>query len=127
MKRDNNIDFLRIASMFAIIVLHVSSLYLNNEEYSPNGLVAAFIYDALTRFAVPCFVMISGGLVLPRIKVGETIEFYRKSIKKLLIPTVLFSLFYTLYNLSLVIMDSYLQGKRQMSTKKSPPEADSKM
>ena len=66
-KRDYSFDFLRIISMFMVIVIHVSNVYsrsfgiISNKYY----LVSLF-YNTICRISVPLFFMISGALLLDR-------------------------------------------------------------
>ena len=61
------INNLRLIAMFAVIVLHTASPLLFFYNNVPaNNWIAADIYNAMVRFAVPVFVMITGALLLHR-------------------------------------------------------------
>lgn len=69
MKRRTDIDFLRIIASFAVVLLHATVLdgrKIGQWEFDFNALL-----NALCRFCVPVFVMISGGFLLDR---DESIE-----------------------------------------------------
>lgn len=51
-------DYLRSVSCFFIVLLHVSGSYWGLAE----GWVAMTVYNALSRFAVPVFMMLGGGI-----------------------------------------------------------------
>lgn len=70
-KRENKdrligLDFLKIVSAFMIAVIHASSGVFNNYELGSLVWKEGLILNAVTRFAVPVFLMISGALLLGR-------------------------------------------------------------
>jgi len=88
------IDYLRIYAIILVVLLHVSSNYIYNVDYSLAWWVAN-IFDSFSRPGVPLFLMISGLLLL---KNKDSIkEFYFKRLKKILIPYFFWSLFYILW------------------------------
>lgn len=113
LKREYNYDLLRVVSMIAVIMIHVSSAWVSGfSKYIADGgalsgllhPVAACIYDALSRFAVPCFIMLSGAFVLDSDKTADYKEFYQKSLMKLGAPTIIFSILYILYRIPLCFL-----------------------
>lgn len=105
-RRENNYDFLRILSTMAVIVIHVSSVYTGAITYTePIGDVfiydmdIALLFNTLSRFAVPCFVMLSGAFILADTRNSEGVFFYRKILIKLGIPVMVFSILYFCYSL----------------------------
>ncbi len=102
--RENNFDWLRMTSMIAVIVLHVSAIYISSHQSETRqnvnyiSLVAAEIYNCLSRFAVPCFVMLSGAFLLENENNSDFVSFYKKSFNKIGIPLIVFSLLYSLYS-----------------------------
>lgn len=99
--RDNKqnitwINNLRLIAMFAVIVLHTASplLFLYNSAPVSNWIVAD-IYNAIVRFAVPVFVMITGALLLHR--EYELSDFLKKRIGRLILPFLFWSLVYIGY------------------------------
>lgn len=61
------INNLRLIAMFAVVVLHTASPLLFYHKGNPiQDWLIADIYNALVRFAVPVFVMITGALLLHR-------------------------------------------------------------
>ncbi|GGH06643.1 acyltransferase [Mucilaginibacter phyllosphaerae] len=90
------INNLRLVAMFAVIVLHTASPLLFKYDSSPiHHWLAADIYNALTRFAVPVFVMITGALLLHR--EYKLTGFLKKRIGRLIIPFLFWSLVYIAY------------------------------
>lgn len=105
-KRMNNLDLLRIISCYSIILLHVSSIWINS--YMGNGFFKLHKIDfypvyleSICRFAVPIFFMLTGALQLGYKSINNYKEFYKKSVIKILIPTIFFSVLFLIYNLLL--------------------------
>lgn len=95
-KRENKdrligLDLLKIVSAFMIAVIHASSGVFNNHELGSLVWKEGLILNAVTRFAVPVFLMISGALLLCR-KIS-----LEKAIKKALIAGVALFMWSFLY------------------------------
>lgn len=107
MKRERNYDLLRIISTIAVVMIHVSAIWFGNAiaGISERGLSVTdarstywiCLYNSLPRFAVPCFVMLSGAFILEDEKNIEYKRFYAKSFAKIGIPTIIFSAVYFFY------------------------------
>lgn len=110
-KRENAYDLLRIISTIAVVLIHVSASWLDRaiKDISENGLciadmqapAAICIYNSVSRFAVPCFIMLSGAFLLDNEKNADYKAFYSKTFGKIGIPAIIFSLLYILYRLLL--------------------------
>ena len=97
--RENNYDLLRILACFAVIIAHVSTEYIDNvvqngTVYSNGDLFIVILFNVLSKFAVVTFVMLSGAFLLSNPNNKNRKEFYKKSIKTILVPTLIFSVFY---------------------------------
>lgn len=104
--RDRNYDFLRVICTIAVIMIHVSSSYKNaysdiNEfgKMYTNHLLMTCIYNLIPRFAVPCFVMLSGAFIMADNRNENCRFFYAKKVKQIGIPTLLFSFGYFVYTI----------------------------
>lgn len=69
--------------MLAVIVIHVSSICSSLlESGTIEGeilhLFSVTLYNTITRFAVPCFVMLSGAFIMDSNKTENYREFYQK-------------------------------------------------
>lgn len=108
--RSWNYDFLRVICTIAVILIHVSSSYKNaymdasafGRLYTDN-LLATCVYNVIPRFAVPCFVMLSGAFILADDRNANYYAFWNKKIRKTGIPTLIFSCGYTLWNMLTVL------------------------
>lgn len=90
------INNLRLLSMFAVIVLHTASpLLFQYKTVAIQDWIVGDIYNALVRFAVPVFVMITGALLLHR--EYELGSFLKKRLGRLILPFLFWSLVYMAY------------------------------
>lgn len=65
-KRKVHYDLLRIIAAFSVVMLHSSAQFWYSLDINSAEWIVANSYDALFRFGVPVFVMLSGALFLPR-------------------------------------------------------------
>lgn len=63
-KRRYYLDVLRIVAICAIVLLHVAGSYWYQLSVYTSEWQAINLYDCITRWGVPVFVMISGALFL---------------------------------------------------------------
>ena len=105
-ERENNFDLLRILCTIGVILLHISSIFMNGvtDETSLGGLYQQYTWEVCLfyvapRFAVPCFVMLSGAFILADGRNADFGFFYKKSWKRLGIPTLIFSAGYTIFSI----------------------------
>jgi len=91
------INNLKIVSLFAVVILHTASPLLMDFKHAGAGywLVGDF-YNALTRFGVPVFVMITGALLLHR--EYNVTDFLKRRLSRILWPFLLWSLIYIAYS-----------------------------
>ena len=117
-KRCNNYDLLRIICCIAVIVIHVTAIYKNiltekSEMTIQHAKYAldVIIWDVLPRFAVPCFVMISGAFNLSNNKNKNYKEFYKKTLKRIGLPTIFISILFTIIEVtkSIIKHGSYME------------------
>lgn len=110
--RECNYDILRALSMIAVIVIHVSAAWINSYEKLidskniKNSLAPFFAleFDAISRFAVPCFVMLSGAFILGNSKTENYRGFYRTRISKIGFPFIIFSFLYVFFRFIVLIV-----------------------
>jgi surface polysaccharide O-acyltransferase-like enzyme len=99
--KNENIDWinnLRLVALYAVIVLHCTSLLLMQYgKVSMNDWLVADFLNATVRFAVPVFVMITGALLLHReYEIGS---FLKKRLVRVAVPFLFWSLVYIGYSL----------------------------
>lgn len=89
------IDVLRTLAIFAVLVQHAATYYLEG-QYTTGMVSGIYVLSSLTKFHVPSFVMITGALLL-----GKTISIkdaWLKYMKRIAIAFAAWSLLYTGYN-----------------------------
>lgn len=90
------LDYLRVIACFMVILVHcIEPFYLNAEGTyiaSHSDALWVTIINSLLRIAVPLFVMTSSYLLMP-IKT-DTSTFYRRRMKRVVIPFIVWSLAY---------------------------------
>ncbi len=91
------VNNLRVIALFAIIVLHTASLLLMQfGKVALRDWFVADFYNALVRFAVPVFVMITGALLLHR--EYELGEFLKRRLTRVIWPFLFWSFVYIGYS-----------------------------
>ena len=114
-KKIQELDFARVISMLAVIMIHVSSTYVRSpSSFLIGGMNLAFILNQLSRFAVPLFVLISGvSLGLSRSDLPWK-DFYKRRLLKIGLPYVFWSLIYILFNHRNDLTDFLSGGKNSV-------------
>ncbi len=94
--RIKEIDFLKGLAILAVLLVHTSWNFIRSDELNGVIISNAFI-NTFSRFAVPLFIFVSS-LVLSY-KYFHNLDkksFYSKRIKSIILPYIIFSLFYML-------------------------------
>lgn len=89
--RQSNFDLLRIISTFAVVLIHVNANVADSNNISLVGFNFCSLINIITRFSVPCFVMLSGAFILSNERNADYKHFYAKSFYKIGIPLIIFS------------------------------------
>lgn len=87
--RQSNFDLLRIISTFAVVLIHVNANVADSNNISFVGFNFCSLINIITRFSVPCFVMLSGAFILSNERNADYKHFYAKSFYKIGIPLVI--------------------------------------
>ncbi|MCM1179176.1 MAG: acyltransferase family protein [Clostridium sp.] len=96
MMRNNGLDLLRIISTVAVIFIHVNAYYfLNGTSQDSTEYVIQELINLITRFCVPCFVMISGAFNISEKNINIH-KFYMKVLKKIFLPFLVIVCFFIL-------------------------------
>jgi len=93
--RENNYDLLRIFSVIAVIGIHVTAT--TEIFYSFKVDTSIYLLNAVVRFAVPCFVMISGAFMLADNRNENYKYFYKKVFKKIGLTCIIFAIAYCVF------------------------------
>ena len=99
MKRIQQIDLARVIAMLSVILIHVTSTYINNvSRLMILNMNTAFILNQVTRFSVPLFIMLSGISLGLTDTAGGIKQFYKNKIFKIGIPYIFWFTIYFLYS-----------------------------
>lgn len=109
--REGNYDLLRVICCIAVISIHVSDIWFQaiTEEsiffgqLYLRGIIISCMYYSCPRFAVPCFVMLTGAFALSDERNSQYRYYYRKIFKSIGIPTLIFSVLYFFLNIMLKV------------------------
>ncbi len=97
-KRDKNIEVLRAIACLAVVLLHLNAWLFQIENLNTKMKILNVSINTVVRFAVPCFMLITGTFVFENIsKKVSWKEFYKKVINSIIIPTLLYSVMYVIY------------------------------
>lgn len=88
---------LRSLACFAVIVLHIAAFYIDSLGQDNGNWKIANAMNAACRWCVPVFVMISGAMLLNKLP-EETSQFYLKRAQRVLVPLIVWALFYSVVN-----------------------------
>ena len=92
--RRTELDALRLLCLFAIVMIHIVSGAWADELVASAAWRALNVFDALSRFGVPGFVMISGALLLDPARPVTLRDLYLRRIPRLACAWVFWSLLY---------------------------------
>ncbi len=95
-KRVVSLELLRILACLAVITIHVSALKQESSEIQSFAWQTLNVYNALSRFSVPVFVMISGMFMLDPKKELPMNRLYIKYVLRMLAVWVAWEIFYAL-------------------------------
>jgi surface polysaccharide O-acyltransferase-like enzyme len=91
-------DILKILAIFGVILLHVAAPFVVPFENSRDWWIGN-IFDSLSRWCVPLFVMVSGALILPNAENVPLRQFLLVRVGRILVPFLAWSTIYFLYRL----------------------------
>jgi len=93
------LDWMRVCACFMVMVVHSTEpFYLGGEGsriLTESDACWASFFDSFVRSCVPLFVIASSYLLFP--VQGSTGDFFRRRLSRLLVPFVVWSLFYAFY------------------------------
>ena len=97
MKRLMSYEVLKIMAMFAVVMIHVSALFIHGFSVNSIEFFIGVVFDGMSRIGVPIFVMVTGALLLNEEK---SFDFHKmkKAISKVLFVLMTWSLFYAIWN-----------------------------
>lgn len=107
MKRFFYFDWLRVLATIAVVTIHISANFVNENYFDgETSWLAANFFESFTRWCVPMFVMISGALILSDEREYTYKSFLTKRISKVFIPLLSWSILYYVFY--------YFQGRVEL-------------
>src|SRR3990167_4455719 len=95
-ERNYTVDFLKLIAIIAVIVIHVSTAFLDRSTPFSFSFDLLLFINQLSRFAVPLFFAVSGYLLAAHYKeVAHPLNFYKRR-ARILIPYFVWTLIYFL-------------------------------
>lgn len=98
--RDVSLDIMRILACLAVITVHTAGTgLLPGRDYPLLSFewITCFVMNALSGWAVPLFVMITGSIFLDSQKDVVIVKLFKNNILKLLVILIVWSAFYTYF------------------------------
>lgn len=98
------IDFLRGFAILGVVLIHSSGFGATGSSFAaastPNpAVLMALVAKAITFFSVPLFLLISGFALMHTYGSNFSVsDFYKKRLRSILVPYIIFSLFYLLFD-----------------------------
>lgn len=89
-------DLLRVLATIAVVVLHISAGWLGQAAVGSAEWTVLCTYDALVRWSVPMFVMLSGAFLLDPKKSVNLRDIFFKYILRVLVALLVWGSFYAL-------------------------------
>lgn len=90
------LDILRILATIAVIFIHVAAQNWSDTDPTSYEWNVFNVYDSITRWAVPVFVMISGALFLDNSKKIDIKRLYKNNILRIITALVFWSCLYAI-------------------------------
>lgn len=81
------LDAARAIAIMLVVFTHV------NGQIS-NDYVLKSLFNSIDRLGVPIFIMLSGGLLLPKLSQVDFLQFYKKRIPQFIILIIFYSICY---------------------------------
>lgn len=91
-------DLLRIVAAFSVVMLHSAAQFWYTLDIQSTEWIIANSYDAVFRFGVPIFVMISGAMFLDKEYTLDIRRLYKHNIFRMVVLYVVWSCIYGLYD-----------------------------
>ncbi len=96
MKKNYNLELIRVASFFFVILIHVTNYYCRAyDEISGGEYLFALTFNILARVSVPCFFMITGALLVGR---EDSLKKHGKRLLRFFIVLVVWTLIFYVWN-----------------------------
>ncbi len=95
-KRDISIDILKIIACIAVVLIHITSDAIFKYTQGSELQIFVVILNSIVKFAVPCFVFLSGYALFRTYKYKKIYykEFIKKRLSVILVPYIIWTVIY---------------------------------
>ena len=107
-KRFLYLDLLRILAVIAVIIIHVTAEFWYIRPNDTLSWQINNIFNSLSAWGVPVFIMISGALLLPKEKKIEIKDIWFKYIPRMVLILFFWGVFYSLYEQGSLTLSSLI-------------------
>jgi surface polysaccharide O-acyltransferase-like enzyme len=97
MERNNNLELLRVCACVMVVLVHVTK-WVMPRSLSESEFLIGNIINGFSLICVPLFVIISGYFVLNNSRNTDIEVFYKKSFFNIVVPVLVYSLFYVAFS-----------------------------
>lgn len=105
-ERNISLDIIRIVAVLAVIMIHVSTLFVGAEDATAQEFFWGNIFNSISRFGAPLFLMVSGALMLDEKRVIRIKTLISKNIKNIVFLLLFWSVFYAcIYSIAIPILE----------------------
>jgi surface polysaccharide O-acyltransferase-like enzyme len=110
LERNETIDYIKFFAIFFVVCIH--TLPFSTYQFAGmDGEKINFIINVFARFGVPYFFVVSGYLLGQKhVLINQKSEYFKKYLLKTTKLLVVWSLFFFLYDLVMIVLKSYIQG-----------------
>ncbi len=103
--RNSSLDIARIVAIAAVVMIHVSSGFVTNNELGSLKFVWGNIFDSISRIGVPLFIMTSGALLLDEEKQFSIKDLFSKRLPQIVFLLIAWSAIYAVgYNIAIPLL-----------------------
>jgi surface polysaccharide O-acyltransferase-like enzyme len=96
------LDLVRAIAILAVVIIHATSYTQADIPGESRSRTVYYFFNTVSTFAVPVFIMLSGLVLFYRYsggwKAGDAVSFYRKRLQFVVVPYLVWSLFYYFYD-----------------------------
>ncbi len=100
-KRNYTLDIARILAVIAVVMIHSSAPFVSKHKPFTTEHLVGNIFNSISRFGVPMFLMISGSLFLDERKEVTLKKIFTKNVISLAVITVLWAVIYSVIHYAL--------------------------
>lgn len=104
-QRNTSLDIARIVAIAAVVMTHVSAIFVESNELGSLEFIWGNIFDSVSRIGVPLFIMTSGALLLNEEKQFSMKNLFSKRLLQIILLLIVWSAIYAVgYNIAIPLL-----------------------